>query len=58
MKNVVHVEYPVNMIAHMLAVWRQVEDGGMLQGLLGREIAILEVRYRALPADATVQHFL
>ena len=42
MKNAIHIEYQVMSIGCMLAVWKQLEEGGMLWRLLGRDIAILE----------------
>ena len=58
MKNALHVEYPVNSITQLLEVWKQLEDGGMLRRLLGRDITILEVGYRTPQLDSGVQQFL
>ena len=51
MKNETHVEYPVASTVHTLAVWKQLEEGGILRQLLGREIAIQE-------SNAAMQNFL
>ena len=46
MKNALHIEYPLVSVSCMLAVWKELEEGGKLQCLLGRDIAILEVGYQ------------
>ena len=58
MKNALHVEYPVNSITRMLAVWKQLEEGGILRREIGQEAAILEVGYRSPRSDTGVQQML
>ena len=58
MKNSLHVEYLVPSIVHMLTVWKQLEEGGMLHPLLGRDIAVLKVGYITPRTDSVVQQFL
>ena len=58
LKNALHVEYPVNSISRMIAVWKQLEEGGMLEREIGRNAALLEVGYRSPRSDTGVQQML
>ena len=57
MKNALRVEYSVTSISRMLPVWKQLEEGGKLRRLLGRDVAILEVGYQTPRVDSLFELF-